>query len=567
MKELLVKHGYVFESETDTEVMAKMIEHLHEKNPLAPFRKLVELLIKQLEGAFACVFKSKLFPGEIVCTRRRSPLLVGIKTANGSLAFNSIPLQYSLDGDRHGPAVVDNGAGDSPSFYRVDSGAGSTTEVSPSKPGDAIEYFFASDASAIIEHTNKVIYLEDEEVASVQNGVLSIHRLSSAENTATDREVIKLKMELQQINKGKYKYFMKKEIFEQPQSIATTMAGRVPLEGYNVTLGGVKAFLPKIKRCGRFLLIGCGTSYNSALATRHLLVELTQRIVMLELASDFMDFPPPIFKNDVCFFISQSGETADTLSALRYCKKQGALTVGITNTVGSTISRETHCGVHNNAGPEIGVASTKAYTSQILCLTMFALVMAEDSLPLQTRCRQIIDGLRNLKELVKEVLDQDHKILKIAKKLHKAKSLLVMGRGFNYATCMEGALKIKELTYVHCEGIQSGELKHGPLALVDKDTPIIQVVVRDGVYEKCLNALQQVKSRQGQPILICEKGDEKTISLVPEHGQYIEVPKTVDALQGILTVIPLQLLSFHMAVLRGCNVDQPRNLAKSVTVE
>lgn len=575
IKEFLVKQGYVFESETDTEVMAKMIEHLHEKNPHAPFRQLVELLIQQLEGAFACAFKSRMFPGEIVCTRRGSPLLVGIKTANDDLATDSIPIQFSLDEDRRGPAAADNETSDQPqrkrstgrTVFRVDSGAGSTSEISPSKPGDAVEYFFASDASAIIEHTNKVIYLEDEDVASVKNGVLSIHRLGNDGNTPTDREVTTLKMKLQQIMKGDYEYFMQKEIFEQPESITRTMAGRVPLEGYNVTLGGIKDFIPEIKRCRRLLLIGCGTSYNSALATRQLLEELTQLPVMLDLASDFLDRTTPIFRDDVCFFISQSGETADTLNALRHCKNRGALTVGITNTVGSTISRETHCGVHINAGPEIGVASTKAYTSQILCLTMFALVMAEDRISFQPRRREIIDGLRTLNKLVKEVLKEDQKIYKIAEKLHKAKSLLVMGRGFNYATCMEGALKIKELTYVHCEGIQSGELKHGPLALVDEEIPIIQVVVRDRVYEKCLNALEQIKSRKGQPILICEKGDERTISFVPKHGQYIEVPKTVDALQGILTVIPMQLLSYHMAVLRGCNVDQPRNLAKSVTVE
>jgi len=286
--------------------------------------------------------------------------------------------------------------------------------------------------------------------------------------------------------------------------------------------------------------------------------------VMLEVASDFLDRRCPVFRDDVCFFISQSGETADTLNALRYCKGRGALIVGITNTVGSTISRESHCGVHINAGPEIGVASTKAYTSQILSLTMFGLVMAEDRTSLEPRRSEIIQALNDLPEKIKEVLKEDEKILSLARELYEKKSLLIMGRGFNFATCLEGALKVKELTYMHSEGIQAGELKHGPLALVDSNTPIILIIMRDGVHGKCMNAVQQITARDGRPILIVEKGDTETMSM---SKKIIEVPRTVDVLQGILTVIPMQLLSYHLAVLRGCNVDCPRNLAKSVTVE
>lgn len=256
------------------------------------------------------------------------------------------------------------------------------------------------------------------------------------------------------------------------------------------------------------------------------------------------------------------------MEALRYCKDRGALIIGITNTVGSTISRESHCGVHINAGPEIGVASTKAYTSQIISLVMFALVMAEDRISFQKRRQDIIRGLRDLPEMIKSVLDQDSKILDIAKTLHEKRSFLIMGRGYNFATCLEGALKIKELTYMHCEGIQSGELKHGPLALVDETVPIMMMILRDGVYKKCMNAFQQVKARGGKPIVVCQNDDDETKSIADcEGGSYIAVPKTVDALQGILTVIPMQLLSYHIAVLRGCNVDCPRNLAKSVTVQ
>jgi glucosamine--fructose-6-phosphate aminotransferase (isomerizing) len=312
------------------------------------------------------------------------------------------------------------------------------------------------------------------------------------------------------------------------------------------------------------LLIGCGTSFHSAIATRQILEELTELPVMVELASDFLDRKTPVFRDDVCFFISQSGETAETLVALRYCKERGALIVGITNTVGSSICRESHCGVHINAGPEIGVASTKAYTSQFISLVMFALVMSQDRISMAPRRQEIIEGLKSLPNDIKQVLALDHEVFMLAKELYKQKSLLVMGRGYNHSTCLEGALKIKELTYMHSEGILAGELKHGPLALVDEKMPVIMVITRDPVYVKCMNALQQVTARDGRPIVICEQDDGETKSCAFKS---IEVPHTTDCLQGILTVIPLQLLSYHIAVLRGCNVDCPRNLAKSVTVE
>lgn len=285
---------------------------------------------------------------------------------------------------------------------------------------------------------------------------------------------------------------------------------------------------------------------------------------MVELASDFLDRHTPIFRDDVCIFISQSGETADSLVALRYCKTRGALVVGVTNTVGSSICRESHCGVHINAGPEIGVASTKAYTSQFISLVMIALMMCEDRLSMKPRREAIVEGLRNLPEQIKQVLALDDEVKALAEHLHHNKSLLVMGRGFNFATCLEGALKIKELTYMHSEGILSGELKHGPLALVDDEMPVVMVICRDDVYSKCINALQQVLARGAKPIVICQKDDDDTVSM---SYKSLQVPGTVDCLQGILTVIPLQLLSYHIAVLRGYNVDCPRNLAKSVTTE
>jgi len=567
IKQFLESKGHKFESDTDTESIAKLIKHIRSQNPKDSFRQLVEKTIAQLEGAFACVFKSTLFPGECVASRRGSPLLVGIKTES-ALESDHIPVQYSADeesGLRHGTEINGSPAPrkKTSALFRMD--PDHTEEIRVSDD-DSVEYFFASDASAIIEHTNRVIFLEDDDVAACKQGVLSIHRMvRDGASPDISREITTLKMEIQQIMKGNYSSFMQKEIFEQPESVVNTMRGRINYELEQVTLGGIKSYVSEIRRCRRLLMIGCGTSYHSAIATRQLLEELTELPVMIDLASDFLDRNTPIFRDDVCFFISQSGETADTLSALRYCKSRGALIVGITNTVGSTICRESHCGVHINAGPEIGVASTKAYTSQILSLTMFALVMAEDRISLQPRRSEIIQGLKALPDMIRRVLEQDSKVQEIAKQLYEKRSLLIMGRGFNFATCLEGALKVKELTYMHSEGIQAGELKHGPLALVDSEVPIVMIVMRDHVFSKCMNALQQVTARDGRPILICEEGDTETAKW--GRTGFVEVPKSVDALQGILTVIPMQLLSYHLAVLRGCNVDCPRNLAKSVTVE
>lgn len=550
IKKFLELRGYVFESDTDTETIAKLVHHLYVQHPNYSFRELVEQVVQQIEGAFALAFKSKHFPGECVVTRRGSPLLVGIK-AKTCLATNHVPIMYGK-GLRHG----------STGNIQFEPTADNTSDFI--NPGEEVEYFFASDASAVIEHTNRVIYLEDDDVAAVKNGALCIHRLKKCLDDPHAREITTLKMEIQQIMKGNYRYFMQKEIFEQPESVINTMRGRVNFESMKVTLGGIKDYIPEIKRCRRLMLIACGTSYHSAVATRQLLEELTELPVMVELASDFLDRNTPVYRDDVCFFISQSGETADTLMALRYCKQRGALIVGITNTVGSSICRESHCGVHVNAGPEIGVASTKAYTSQFISLAMFALVMSEDRLSLQTRREEIMEGLRQLDTHIKQVLKLDKKVQEIAQDLYQQKSLLIMGRGYNFATCMEGALKVKELTYMHSEGIMAGELKHGPLALVDDKMPIVMIIMRDPVYVKCINALQQVTAREGRPILICEEGDTETMAF---GSNTLEVPRTVDCLQGILTVIPMQLLSYHIAVLRGCNVDCPRNLAKSVTVE
>ncbi|KAF4016469.1 hypothetical protein G4228_008482 [Cervus hanglu yarkandensis] len=550
LKKFLESKGYDFESETDTETIAKLVKYMYDNRESQDisFTTLVERVIQQLEGAFALVFKSVHFPGQAVGTRRGSPLLIGVRSEH-KLSTDHIPILYRTGKDKKGSC----------NLSRVDS----TTCLFPVEE-KAVEYYFASDASAVIEHTNRVIFLEDDDVAAVVDGRLSIHRIKRTAGDHPGRAVQTLQMELQQIMKGNFSSFMQKEIFEQPESVVNTMRGRVNFDDYTVNLGGLKDHIKEIQRCRRLILIACGTSYHAGVATRQVLEELTELPVMVELASDFLDRNTPVFRDDVCFFISQSGETADTLMGLRYCKERGALTVGITNTVGSSISRETDCGVHINAGPEIGVASTKAYTSQFVSLVMFALMMCDDRISMQERRKEIMLGLKRLPDLIKEVLSMDDEIQKLATELYHQKSVLIMGRGYHYATCLEGALKIKEITYMHSEGILAGELKHGPLALVDKLMPVIMIIMRDHTYAKCQNALQQVVARQGRPVVICDKEDTETIK---NTKRTIKVPHSVDCLQGILSVIPLQLLAFHLAVLRGYDVDFPRNLAKSVTVE
>jgi len=573
IKTFLESHNYMFESDTDTEVIAKLIKYLwdnREKESIS-FITLVERVIQQLEGAFALVFKSKLFPGQCVACKRGSPMVIGI-SSRSKLSTDNIPIMYSSykpSAREANQQFLEDLANSSSTQQRRDSNRGdrlaSTAELYPDDECKGIEYFFASDASAIIEHTKQVIYLEDEDVAGVIDGGLSIHRLKrSKTNEASTRAIKSLQMEMQQIMKGNYSSFMQKEIFEQPESVVNTMRGRMLWEDRRVVLGGLMDHISDIKRCRRIIIIACGTSFHSALATRQLLEEMSELPVMVELASDFLDRKTPIFRDDVCFFVSQSGETADTLMALQYCKNRGSLTVGITNTVGSSISRLTDCGVHINAGPEIGVASTKAYTSQFVAFVMFALMMSEDRVSKRERYNDIYQALQELPDRIKQVLALDDEIKKLSETLHKNKSLLVMGRGYNYATCLEGALKIKEITYMHSEGILAGELKHGPLALVDVDMPIILVVAKDQIYSKVQNALQQVVARHGRPIVICEEGDDECCKYA---SHLLKVPHTVDCLQGILNIIPLQLLSFHMAELKGLDVDFPRNLAKSVTVE
>ncbi|TIB02591.1 hypothetical protein E3P94_00939 [Wallemia ichthyophaga] len=563
---VLEKKGHKFETDTDTEAVAKLAKFIFDSNPkIADFPTLVKSVCKELEGAFAFVFKSVHFPNQLVIARRGSPVLIGVKT-DQKLKTDFVDVEIPAE-DAIPAAFEESPTGSSlltaspqHQLRRSQSRAFLTNGQST----DPIEYFIASDASAIVEHTKRVLYLEDDDIAHIHDGELHIHRLNRAnDKTSSVRSIETLEIEIAEIMKGSFEHFMQKEIYEQPESVINTMRGRINFDTKEITLGGLKQYLTTIRRCRRMVLVACGTSYHSCLAVRQVFEELTEIPVSVELASDFLDRRTPIFRDDVCVFLSQSGETADTILALRYSMERGALCLGVVNTVGSTISRETHCGIHINAGPEIGVASTKAYTSQYIALLMMAVQLSEDRLSKLERRQQLIDGLHDLPSQIKKVLQSDETLTMLAKGMIDQRSLLIMGRGYQYSTCLEGALKIKEISYMHSEGILAGELKHGPLALIDENMPVILVMTQDSFYPKVQSALMQITARKGLPIIICNEGDKS----LTENYKTIQVPKSVDALQGLLNVVPLQLLSYHLAVGRGYDVDFPRNLAKSVTVE
>ncbi|KAI8617239.1 glutamine:fructose-6-phosphate amidotransferase [Chytriomyces sp. MP71] len=556
LRTLLEKKGYMFESDTDTECIAKLAKYVYDSqkgSKTISFTSLIKAVVKELEGAFAMLLKSTHFPNEMIATRRGSPLLIGVKTAK-KLKVDFVDVEF-------GASEAAAAAGEQGPVKRDQSRAFLSEDGMPQQ----IEYYLASDPSAIVEHTKRVLYLEDDDIAHISDGDLHIHRLRRDDgNQSSFRTIQTLEMELAEIMKGSFDHFMQKEIYEQPESVVNTMRGRVNFEECKVTLGGLNKYLATLRRCRRIVFIACGTSFHSCLATRAIFEELTEIPCQAELASDFLDRKTPIFRDDSCVFVSQSGETADTILALRYCLERGALCVGVTNTVGSSISRETQCGVHINAGPEIGVASTKAYTSQFIALVLMALQLSEDKISMTERRRQIINDLYELPRYIKETLAIDASLKQLASEvLHKEKSLLIMGRGYQNATCLEAALKIKEVSYMHSEGILAGELKHGPLALIDENMPVILIMTKDSLYPKVQSALQQVTARKGHPIIICNKGD----SNISADYRTIRVPQAVDCLQGIVTIIPLQLLSYHLACLNGVDVDFPRNLAKSVTVE
>ena len=575
LREMLERKGFVFESETDTEVIPKLTKYLYEKfHTRVTFRQLVMEVVRQLQGAFALIFKSSHYPGELVAAKRGSPLLLGIVEDTHANAPHAVLTSEGFKTSKEGPigdeAPRDNGGKRQKAVK------------------NHVEYYFASDASAMVEHTKRVLHLEDDDVAHLHNGGYGIYRMEKSKPTSgtsspvhyeptvqsaeVERTVETLQMEVEQIMKGSFKHFMQKEIHEQPESMVQTMRGRMVTcdEGKTaerVFLGGMVNFVSTIRRSRRIILCGCGTSYNSAIAVRQLMEELTELPVTLELASDVLDRQCPFFRDDTCVFISQSGETADTLKAMQYAKERGALCVGIVNTVGSAISRSTDCGVHINAGAEIGVASTKAYTCQIVAMVLLALALSEDSISRATRRKEIMQSLLGLPEAVRTALKLEAQMLALAADLKDEQSLLMFGRGYNYATALEGALKVKEVALVHSEGILAGEMKHGPLALVDETMPLVVVATRDGSYAKQESVVQQLRARGGRLILIATEGDEQIAEVAGKDATIIWVPEVEDCLQAVVNIVPLQLLSYHLTVLRGHNVDQPRNLAKSVTVE
>ena len=506
LKKELLKRGYVFHSDTDTEVLVNLIEEVQKKEKLK-LGKAVQVALNQVVGAYAiCVF-DKHKPDEIVVARLGSPLAIG---------------------------VGEN------------------------------EFFIASDASPFIEYTSNAIYLEDEEMAIVRlHKPLKIRKIK--DDTLVDPYIQELQMNLEQIEKGGYDHFMLKEIYEQPNVIKDTYRGRLHANKGLIQMSGVEDNIEKFLHADRILIVACGTSWHAGLVAEYILEEFTRIPVEVEYASEFRYRNPIINKGDVVIAISQSGETADTLAAIKLAKEKGAFVFGVCNVVGSSISRETHAGAYTHAGPEIGVASTKAFTTQITVLTMIALRLAKAKGTLSTSdFHRYLQELELIPEKVAEALATNDKAKEIAAIFKDAPNCLYLGRGYNFPVALEGALKLKEISYIHAEGYPAAEMKHGPIALIDEQMPVVVIAPKQGHYDKVVSNIQEIKSRSGKIIAIVTKGDTQVKGLA-DH--VIEIPETSDALSPLITTIPLQLLSYHIAVMRGCNVDQPRNLAKSVTVE
>ncbi|WP_309641241.1 glutamine--fructose-6-phosphate transaminase (isomerizing) [Flavobacterium sp.] len=506
LKKELIKRGYTFHSDTDTEVLVNLIEEVQKKDNLK-LGKAVQVALNQVVGAYAiCVF-DKNNPDEIIVARLGSPLAIGVGNE---------------------------------------------------------EFFIASDASPFIEYTSNAIYLEDEEMAIVRlHKPLKIRKIK--DDSLVDPYVQELKMNLEQIEKGGYDHFMLKEIYEQPSVIKDTYRGRLLANQGIIQMAGVEDNLEKFLNAQRILIIACGTSWHAGLVAEYIIEEFARIPVEVEYASEFRYRNPIINKGDVVIAISQSGETADSLAAIKLAKERGAFVFGVCNVVGSSISRETHAGAYTHAGPEIGVASTKAFTTQITVLTMIALRLAKAKGTLSNSdFHRYLQELEIMPEKVKEALETNDKAKEIAAKFKDATNCLYLGRGYNFPVALEGALKLKEISYIHAEGYPAAEMKHGPIALIDEQMPVIVIAPKQGHYDKVVSNIQEIKSRSGKIIAVVTKGDVQVRDLA---DYVIEVPDTADALSPLLTTIPLQLLSYHIAVMRGCNVDQPRNLAKSVTVE
>lgn len=504
LKQELINKGYSFKSDTDTEVFITFIEDIRTNNDCS-LETAVRLALNKVVGAYAIVIISEDHPDMLIAARKGSPLVIG-------LGKN--------------------------------------------------EFFIASDATPIVEYTNEVVYLNDEEMAVIKGGKLSVRTITDVETTPY---IQTLDIELEAIEKGGYEHFMLKEIFEQPRSVKDSMRGRVNADIGRVVLGGIREYKNKLFDADRIIIVACGTSWHAGLVAEYMFEEFCRIPVEIEYASEFRYRKPVINEGDVVFAISQSGETADTLAAIEMAKSKGATIFGVCNVVGSSISRLSHEGAYTHAGPEIGVASTKAFTAQLTVLSMIALMVAEQKGTIsESRFRELLAELETIPAKIEEALKLNPQVKYIAGIFKNARNFLYLGRGYNFPVALEGALKLKEISYIHAEGYPAAEMKHGPIALIDEEMPVVFIATKDSSYDKIVSNIQEVKARKGRVIAVVSEGDD-LISKIADYT--IEVPVTDEALMPLVSVIPLQLLSYHIAVMRGCNVDQPRNLAKSVTVE
>ena len=505
IKERLIKRGHVFESETDTEVLIHLIEDV-QKNENTKMGYAVQAALKQVIGAYAIVLLDKNDPDVIVAAKKGSPMVIGIGHD---------------------------------------------------------DFFVASDASPIIEYTKNVVYLEDEQVVVLRKGhEIKIRNLKDKEVTPY---IQKLTLELESIEKGGYAHFMLKEIYEQPRSVLDSMRGRINATTGEIKMGGIVDHEKKFEKAKRIIFLACGTSWHAGLVGEYLFEEFARVPVEVEYASEFRYRNPIIYEDDIVIAISQSGETADTLAAVELAKSKGATVLGVCNVVGSSIARATHGGSYTHAGPEIGVASTKAFTAQVTVLTLMALHMAKVRGTLtESRYRQLLYELETIPKKIEEVLKLNDQLYKIATKYKDCRNALYLGRGVSFPVALEGALKLKEISYIHAEGYPAAEMKHGPIALIDQEMPVFVIATKGANYEKVVSNIQEVKARKGKITAVVTYGDKEVKAMADD---LIEIPETDEFLVPLISVIPLQLLSYHIAVLRGCNVDQPRNLAKSVTVE
>jgi len=502
LKKMLSEQGHEFRTDTDTETIAHLIEEFYQNG--TPFEEAFRAALSEIDGTYGIALISKYEPDKIYCARKGSPLVVGIGKD---------------------------------------------------------EYYVASDASAIIAHTRNVFYLEDGEVAVIsREGFVT----KTIDNKLVAKKVEKISFDLERIEKAGYPHFMLKEIFEQPNTVADAIRGRLIEEEGVAKLGGLTPILHNVLRSRKIFITACGTSYHAGLVGEYMLEQYCRIPVEVEYASEFRYRDPIIDDDNLVIVITQSGETADTLAALREAKRKGTTVMGIVNVVGSSIARETHGGTYIHAGPEIGVASTKAFTSQVTALTLLTLMIARTKSMSAEEGRNMVKEMKKLPEKVEKALQTDKIVEKIAGEFKDKRNFLYLGRGYNFPVALEGALKLKEISYIHAEGYPAAEMKHGPIALIDDDMPVVVIATQDSTYEKIVSNIEEVKARRGRVIAVVSEGDNKLDKLV---DYTIPIPMTTDLLQLIISIIPLQLLAYHIAVLRGCDVDQPRNLAKSVTVE